>query len=88
MWARLKIKDLMNLATHADNSVEQLHQTVTQTALAYNLMSSFTAFVAVDSMTKTEGDFGRTVALPVPVPDGVKYETTVGGKNLRRNPNP
>lgn len=81
VWARLKIKDLMNLATHATDAVEEIHQTVTQTALAYNLMSSFTAFVAVDSMTKTEGDFGTTVAVPVPVPDGVKYETTVGGTN-------
>ena len=85
VWARLKIKDLMNLATHAhaatDGATEQLHQAVTQTALEYNLMSAFTAFVAVDSMTKTDGDFGTTVAVPVPVPDGVQYETTVGGTN-------
>ena len=81
VWARLKIKDLMNLATVARDAVEEIHQTVTQTALAYNLMSSFTAFVAVDSMTKTDGDFGTTVAVPVPVPDGVQYKTTVGGTN-------
>lgn len=80
VWARLKIKELMILATHADDT-DQLHQTVKQTALTYNLMSAFTAFVAVDSMTKTEGDFGTTVAVPVPVPDGVKYETTVEGTN-------
>jgi hypothetical protein len=40
-------------------------------------MSAFTAFVAVDSMTKTEGEFGTTVAVPVPVPEGVRYDTAV-----------
>jgi len=40
-------------------------------------MSNYTAFVAVDSLTKTAGETGTTVAVPVPVPDGVKYETTV-----------
>ncbi len=78
VWARLKIKDLMNYAAVAPEVAGEIQQTVTETALAYNLMSSFTAFVAVDSMTKTEGEFGTTVAVPVPVPDGVKYETTVG----------
>lgn len=79
VWARLKIKDLMNHQIVAPELAGEIRETVTKTALAYNLMSSFTAFVAVDSMTKTEGDFGTTVAVPVPVPEGVKYETTVGG---------
>jgi hypothetical protein len=47
---------------------------VRQLALEYNLMSAYTAFVAVDSMT---GDHGITVGIPVPVPEGVRYETTV-----------
>ena len=78
VWARLKIRDMMNHAAYAPDATEEIHDAVTQTALAYNLMSSFTAFVAVDSLTLTEGEFGTTVAVPVPVPDGVKYETTVG----------
>ncbi|MEZ6127393.1 MAG: VIT domain-containing protein [Planctomycetaceae bacterium] len=78
VWARLKIKDMLNYSTHAPEAAEEVKTAVTQTALAYNLMSSFTAFVAVDSMTQTEGEFGTTVAVPVPVPAGVKYETTVG----------
>ncbi|MCP4783160.1 MAG: VWA domain-containing protein [Fuerstiella sp.] len=81
VWARLKIKDMINYASHAPEAAGEIREAVTQTALTYNLMSSFTAFVAVDSLTKTEGDFGTTVAVPVPVPDGVKYETTVGGAN-------
>ena len=38
-----------------------------------------TAFVAVDSMNRTSGDYGTTVPMPVPVPEGVRYDTTVGG---------
>jgi Ca-activated chloride channel family protein len=40
-------------------------------------MSSYTAFIAVDSSRRTEGDHGVTVSVPVPVPDGVRYDTTV-----------
>ena len=81
VWARLKIKDMLNYASHAPEAAGEIREAVTQTALTYNLMSSFTAFVAVDSLTKTDGTYGTTVAVPVPVPDGVKYETTVGGAN-------
>ena len=41
------------------------------------LMSAYTAFVAVDSSRRTEGRTGTTVPVAVPVPEGVKYETTV-----------
>ena len=81
VWARLKIKDMVNYASHAPEVAAEIREAVTDTALAYNLMSSFTAFVAVDSLTKTEGNYGTTVAVPVPVPSGVTYETTAGGAN-------
>ncbi|MCA9012677.1 MAG: VWA domain-containing protein, partial [Planctomycetaceae bacterium] len=77
VWARLRIMDLMTQFARKPDQAAELRQTVTQTALDYSLMSSFTSFVAVDSMSKTEGQFGTTVAVPVNVPEGVKYETTV-----------
>jgi Ca-activated chloride channel family protein len=77
VWARLKIADLTAQVSRTPNQAGELQQTVLQTALDYSLMSSFTAFVAVDSMTKTEGEFGTTVAVPVPVPEGVRYDTAV-----------
>ena len=40
-------------------------------------MSAYTAFIAVDSSKLTAGDHGTSVNVPVPVPEGVKYETTV-----------
>ncbi len=77
VWARLKIADLVAQVSRTPNQAGELQQTVLQTALDYSLMSAFTAFVAVDSMTKTEGEFGTTVAVPVPVPEGVRYDTAV-----------
>jgi Ca-activated chloride channel homolog len=59
---------------------ETLPTQIKQVALEYGLMSPYTAFVAVDSLTKTAGTTGVSVAVPVPVPDGVKYDTTVQEK--------
>jgi len=75
VWARKKIEDLANQATYDSNS--DLPGQIKQVALEYSLMSAYTAFVAVDSSRQTAGDHGVTVAVPVPVPDGVRYETTV-----------
>jgi Ca-activated chloride channel family protein len=75
IWARQMIAELGERSTYDPNL--ELPQAVKQVALEYGLMSSFTAFVAVDAATKTVGETGTTVAVPVPVPDGVKYETTV-----------
>ena len=35
--------------------------------------------VVVDSLSQTAGDHGTTVPVAVPVPEGVRYETTLGG---------
>ncbi|MFM8478623.1 MAG: VIT domain-containing protein [Planctomycetaceae bacterium] len=77
VWARLKILDLMAQTSRAPNQGPQLQQEILQTALDYSLMSPLTAFVAVDSLTRTEGEFGTTVAVPVLTPEGVRYDTTV-----------
>ncbi len=74
IWARMKIADLTDTAIRTDTDITK---DVKAPALEYGLMSPFTAFVAVDSLTKTAGDHGTTIAVPVPMPDGVKYETTV-----------
>ena len=75
VWARMKIADLSERAITEPGL--NLAQEVKQVAMEHGLMSSFTAFVAVDSLTRTAGEFGTTVGVPVPVPDGVRYETTV-----------
>ncbi len=74
----MKIADLADRMTY--ESDEELPGQIKQVALDYGLMSAFTAFVAVDSTHRTEGKEGTVVPVAVPVPDGVKYETTVKEK--------
>jgi Ca-activated chloride channel family protein len=75
VWARKKIETLGSQATYDTNP--DLPGEIKQVALEYGLMSAYTSFIAVDSSRKTAGDHGITVAVPVPVPDGVRYDTTV-----------
>ena len=75
VWARAKIADLGDRATWEPG--QDLPAQTRQLALEYNLMSPYTAFVAVDSLTRTTGDHGTTVVVPVAVPDGMRYDTTV-----------
>lgn len=76
IWARALIKDLSDRMSWSTE--DGLQQQIQETALAYHLASAFTSFVAVDSSRVTEGDHGTTVHVPVPVPSGVRYDTTVG----------
>jgi len=75
VWARMKIAELVKQAMYTEGL--DLPGQVRQLAMEYNLMSPYTSFVAVDSMTRTTGDHGVTVGVPVPAPEGVRYETTV-----------
>jgi Ca-activated chloride channel family protein len=75
VWARKKIETLGTQVTYDTNP--DLPGEIKQVALEYGLMSAYTAFIAVDSSRKTTGDHGVTVNVPIPVPDGVRYETTV-----------
>jgi Ca-activated chloride channel homolog len=75
IWARSKIADLSSRSIRSQ--MRDFAGAIKRTALDYGLLSQFTAFVAVDSTRRTEGWSGTTVPVPVPVPEGVKYETTV-----------
>lgn len=77
IWARLRIADLSDRQAWEPYRNHELEGEIRSTALEYQLMSAFTSFVAVDSSYRTEGAYGTTVHQPVPVPDGVRYETTV-----------
>jgi Ca-activated chloride channel family protein len=78
VWSRAKITEIADKS--AWDTTENWAAAVKNIAIDYGLMSQFTAFVAVDSSTQTAGTKGTTVAVPVPVPDGVKYQRTGGEK--------
>jgi len=95
IWARQKIADFADRATY-ENDVQPLVAGIKETALSYGMMSKWTAFVAVDSSRVTEMEYGVTVPQPVPVPEGVRYDSSVsdpakgsaGGGELAKNPSP
>ena len=76
IWARMKIAELAERSLW-ESDVDALIGRIRGVALDYGLLSRFTAFVAVDSSRVTEGDHGVTIEQPVPVPEGVRYDTTV-----------
>lgn len=75
VWARMKISDVADRAV-CHGGIDLAAQ-VRQIAMEYNLLSAYTAFIAVDARTRTSGDHGISVSVPVPVPEGVRYDTTV-----------
>jgi Ca-activated chloride channel family protein len=77
VWARAKIASLHERMAVSASDAQECAPAIRATALAHGLLSEYTAFVAVDSLSRTEGSFGTTVVQPVPAPKGVPYETTV-----------
>lgn len=78
IWARTKIRALES----SPSRDAEIPDAIKMIALEYNLMSAYTAFVAVDSRSRTKSEFGTTVQVPVPVPEGVKYSTTVAPEGM------
>jgi len=76
VWARTKITGLHDALIGAGDTRE-IGDEIRSLSLRYGLLSEFTAFVAVDALTRTAGAFGTTVVQPVPVPEGTQYSTTV-----------
>lgn len=77
VWARLKMADLADRAAYQD--IGDLSQQIKRIALDYGLVSSHTAFVTVDSLTRTEGGQGTTVAAPLRRHDATRQETRRSG---------
>ena len=77
VWARSKIADLADRQIAGGDPDGELRDAITRVALRHQLASSYTSFVAVDSSRRTEGSHGVTVHQAVPVPEGIRYDTTV-----------
>ena len=77
VWARANIAELSDRQATAGEAHEELGAVIRRIALKHQLVSNYTSFVAVDSTEPTGGQYGVTVHQAVPVPAGVRYETTV-----------
>jgi len=77
LWGRAKIKDLMNqmFACDTQTGVEE----ITDTALTYQLLSEYTAFVAVSEEIRVNPE-GESISVQVPLemPEGVNRTAVFG----------
>ncbi|MEH2014426.1 VIT domain-containing protein [Nostoc sp.] len=75
LWGRACIKDLMNQMVSFETKAGV--ETVTETALTYQLLSQYTAFVAVsDNVGVEPGSEYVSMQMPVEMPEAVSY---IGG---------
>lgn len=77
LWGRQRIKHLINqmLSYETKSNVEA----VTDTALTYQLLSQYTAFVAVSDDVRVESNQQNIfVEVPLEMPEGVSYRGIVG----------
>ncbi|MBE9184604.1 after-VIT domain-containing protein [Microcoleus sp. LEGE 07076] len=78
LWGRHRIKDLMNQMLQYETKVGV--ETVTETALTYQLLSQYTAFVAVSDEVRVEpGAESIAMNVPVEMPEAVEYQGVFGG---------
>lgn len=78
LWGRHRIKDLMNQMVQYETKVGV--ETVTETALTYQLLSQYTAFVAVSDDVRVEpGTESISMNVPVEMPEAVEYLGVLGG---------
>lgn len=77
LWGRSRIKHLTNQMVGGDTKVGV--EAVTETALNYQLLSQYTAFVAVSDEVRVDAEPGSvSVQVPVEMPDGIRYEGIYG----------
>jgi Ca-activated chloride channel homolog len=77
LWGRHRIKDLMNQMVQYETKVGV--ETVTETALTYQLLSQYTAFVALSDDVRVEpGTESISMNVPVEMPEAVEYEGVFG----------
>jgi Ca-activated chloride channel family protein len=85
LWARAAVSDAMMqdyAALQNGTLADEQRQKIIALGLAYHLMTPFTSFVAVEELTVTSAGQPMTVAVPVDLPAGVRYEGIFGGARL------
>lgn len=81
LWARTKVSELMArdyAGMQRGNPGDDLRNQITKLGLDFRLMTQFTAFVAVEERTVTEGGAPRRIEVPVEMPEGVSRQGVFG----------
>ncbi|MBD2481593.1 VIT domain-containing protein [Planktothrix sp. FACHB-1365] len=85
LWGRSRIKALMNQMVQGETKAGV--EAVTETALTYQLLSQYTAFVAVsDDVRVNANEASVSVQVPVEMPEAVSYEGIYGYGSVLQAP--
>ena len=86
LWARLRIRELMDEWRAAHEGRAELQREITQLGLSFGLATRFTSFVAVDPQTRTASGRPARVPIPLALPEGIRVPPHAGpsGPRLRR----
>ncbi|MCB9468803.1 MAG: VWA domain-containing protein [Candidatus Obscuribacterales bacterium] len=85
VWARAKVDRLMAEGwTEAQRGQlnKELKEEIEDVALKHHIMTQYTAFVAVEEKTVTQGGEPKRITVPVEMPDGVSREGVFGTLSL------
>jgi hypothetical protein len=89
IWARAKVDRLTAedyFGSQRGNPNKEIKDEIIETALAHHIMTQYTSFVAVEEKTVTKDGASKSVTVPVEMPDGVSYESTLGHNEQQRAP--
>ena len=81
MWARAKVGQLMDqdlAGLQTGKYPKPLQDEIVRIALAHRLLTQFTSFVAMEDRIVNQGGQQRRVAVPVEMPQGVRYDGVFG----------
>lgn len=78
LWARERIRTLSDYASTGYNGSDEYKPAIIELGLKYNLLTSYTSFIAIDNDIRNKEGNSTTVNQPLPLPEGVG-DNAVGG---------
>jgi Ca-activated chloride channel homolog len=78
LWARERIRTLSDYASVGNGDADEYKPAIVELGLKYNLLTSYTSFIAIDNDIRNKGGNSTTVTQPLPLPEGVS-DNAVGG---------
>jgi Ca-activated chloride channel family protein len=76
LWARERIRTLSDFASVGDETENK--PAIIELGLKYNLLTSYTSFIAIDNDVRNKEGNATTINQPLPLPEGVN-DNAVGG---------
>jgi Ca-activated chloride channel family protein len=78
LWARERIRTLSDYASTGYGGSDEYKPAIIELGLKYNLLTSYTSFLAIDNDIRNKEGNSTTINQPLPLPEGVS-DYAVGG---------